>query len=174
MDVGARPVEAGDLPALVALARAARSEQSERRGGPLLVARHCRPEPLEPAFAEVLDDPTTGFWAGTIDGVPVGYALVSADGDIAVIEELHVDPEARAVGIGEALLQAAVAWAEGQGCGGIDAFALPGARETKNFFETFGMTARLLVLHRDLRPVPAEPPAPGVGGPDSPQFQSSL
>ena len=150
MDAGARPAEAGDLTTLVSLARAARLEQAEQRGGRLLTGRHCRPEPLELAFSETLDDPTTGLWAGTIDDVAVGYALVSADGDIAVIEELHVDPQARAVGVGEAMLDGIVAWAKEQDCSGIDAFALPGARETKNFFETFGMTARLLVLHRDL------------------------
>lgn len=150
MDVAARPAEAGDLPLLVDMARAARLEQSEKRGGRLLVARHCRPEPLDLAFGEAIEDPTTGLWAGTVDGVPVGYALVSADGDIAVIEELHVDPEARAVGVGEALLDVIVVWAKEQACSGVDSFALPGARETKNFFETFGMTARLLVLHRDL------------------------
>jgi GNAT superfamily N-acetyltransferase len=150
VDVAARPAEAGDLPLLVEMARAARLEQSTKRGGVLLVARHCRPEPLDLSFAEAVDDPTTGLWAGTVDGVPVGYALVSADGDIAVIEELHVDPEARAVGVGEALLDAIIIWAKEQGCTGVDSFALPGARETKNFFETFGMTARLLVLHRDL------------------------
>ena len=150
MHVEARPAEAADLPALVEMARQARLEQSTRRGGALLVARHCRPEPLDLAFADAVEDPTTGLWAGTIDGVPVGYALVSADGDVAVIEELHVDPEARAVGVGEALLDAVIIWAKEQACSGVDSFALPGARETKNFFETFGMTARLLVLHRDL------------------------
>ena len=150
MDVAARPAEAADLPILVEMARSARHEQAGHRGGPLLVARHCRSEPLELAFAEAVADPTTGLWAGLIDGVPVGYALVSADGEIAVIEELHVEPEARAVGVGEAMLDAIVAWAADVGCTGIDAFALPGARATKNFFETFGLTARLLVLHRDL------------------------
>lgn len=154
MEVGTRPAEPGDLPTLVDLARSARREQADNRGGPLLVARHCRPEPLEEAFADAVADPTTGLWAGLVDGVPVGYGLVSADGEIAVIEELHVDPQARAVGVGEAILDAAVAWAAEVGCTGIDAFALPGARETKNFFETFGLTARLLVLHRDLEPGP--------------------
>ena len=150
MDVAARPAEPRDLPVMVEMARAARLEQSEKRGGRLLVARHCRPEPLDLAFADAIEDPTTGLWAGTVDGVPVGYALVSADGDIAVIEELHVDPEARAVGVGEAMLDVILVWAKEQACSGVDSFALPGARETKNFFETFGMTARLLVLHRDL------------------------
>jgi GNAT superfamily N-acetyltransferase len=150
VEAGARPADEGDLPILVDLARAARLEQAEQRGGKLLVARHCRPEPLDLAFAEALQDPTTGLWSGTIDGVPVGYALVSADDDIAVIEELNVDPRARAVGVGEAMLDLIALWAKEQGCTGIDSFALPGNRETKNFFETFGMTARLLVLHRDL------------------------
>jgi len=150
VNVDARSAGAADLPTLVELARTARHEQADHRGGPLLVARHCRSEPLDLAFAEALADPTTGLWAGTIDGVPVGYALASADGEIAVIEELHVEPEARAVGVGEAMLDAIVAWAHEVGCTGIDAFALPGARATKNFFETFGLTARLLVLHRDL------------------------
>jgi len=135
---------------IVGMARAARLEQLSQRGGRLLTVRHCRPEPLELAFSDALSDPTTGLWAGTIDGIPVGYALVSADADIAVIEELHVDPQARAVGVGEAILDRIVEWAAAQGCDGIDAFALPGARATKNFFETFGMTARLLVLHRDI------------------------
>ncbi len=150
MDAGARPAQAADLPLLVDLARAARLEQLGQRGGRLLTARHCRPEPLDLAFAEARSDPTTGLWAGTIDGTPVGYALTSADAEIAVIEELHVDPQARAVGVGEAMLDVIVVWATDQGCSGIDSFALPGARETKNFFETFGMTARLLVLHRAL------------------------
>ncbi len=154
MEVGARPAEPGDLPTLVDLARSARREQAGNRGGLLLVARHCRPEPLEEAFADAASDPTTGLWAGVVDGVPVGYGLASADGEIAVIEELHVDPQARAVGVGEAILDAVMAWAAEVGCTGVDAFALPGARETKNFFETFGLTARLLVLHRDLEPRP--------------------
>jgi hypothetical protein len=33
---------------------------------------------------------------------------------------------------------------------GIDSFALPGDRETKNFFETQGMVARLIHVYRPL------------------------
>jgi hypothetical protein len=39
----------------------------------------------------------------------------------------------------------------GGGCVGIDALALPGNRQTKNFFESFGFTARAIVVHRRLR-----------------------
>ena len=57
-------------------------------------------------------DPVDGFVAvGTIDGVVVGYGTVRADdlaaGErIGVIEELYVEPEARGVGVGEAIMDA--------------------------------------------------------------------
>ena len=41
-----------------------------------------------------------------------------------------------------------VAWAHERGCVGIDALRLPGNRDTKNFFERFGLTARAIVVHR--------------------------
>ena len=41
-------------------------------------------------------------------------------------------------------------WCRSRGCVGIDAVALPGDRHTKNFFETFGLTARAIVVHRNL------------------------
>ncbi len=43
--------------------------------------------------------------------------------------------------VGEGLLEQLVAWCREQGCVGIDAFALPGHRAAKNFFETAGFTA---------------------------------
>jgi GNAT superfamily N-acetyltransferase len=60
-------------------------------------------------------------------------------------------PDARSVGVGEALMDLIVAWCEQRRCVGIDAHALPGNRATKNFFETFGFKARLLTVHRPLR-----------------------
>jgi len=93
---------------------------------------------------------------GTIDGEVVGYATVELDtladrGLLGVITAVFALPEARAVGVGEAMLDAVIPWCEERGCVGIDAHALPGNRDTKNFFETFGFTARLLVVHRKLR-----------------------
>jgi hypothetical protein len=32
----------------------------------------------------------------------------------------------------------------------VDALVLPGHREGKNFFERFGLTARAIVVHREL------------------------
>jgi hypothetical protein len=48
------------------------------------------------------------------------------------------------------MLGVIVAWGTERGAVGIDAVVLPGARETKNFFESFGLKARALVVHRDL------------------------
>ena len=38
--------------------------------------------------------------------------------------------------------------AAAQGCFGVDSLALPGDRHTKNFFESFGLVARAIVVHR--------------------------
>jgi hypothetical protein len=43
-----------------------------------------------------------------------------------------------------------VAWCRAAGCFGIDSLALPGDRSTKNFFESFGLVARAIVVHRSL------------------------
>ncbi len=47
-------------------------------------------------------------------------------------------------------MNAVVDEARTRNCFGIDALALPGDRETKNFFESFGLKARQLVVHRSL------------------------
>ena len=62
-------------------------------------------------------------------------------------------PRGRAsVGVGEAVMDAVMTWSESKGCRGIDGFALPGDRETQNFFERFGLTARAILVHRSLLP----------------------
>ena len=93
--------------------------------------------------------------AGTYDEIVVGYARIErrplADGTaLAVLTDIFVEPEARGVGIGEALLDAAIAWARQAGCRGIDSVALPGMRATKNFFEAAGLVARAITVHRSL------------------------
>jgi GNAT superfamily N-acetyltransferase len=134
---GVRPAVESDVPRLAHLAQAFRDEVVAEKGGPLWLRRHA-----PPAAATTL--------VGLIEDVDVGYALVSCDGELAVLHEIYVEPGARGVGVGSALLEATAAWARDQGCTGLDAFALPGARETKNFFEAHGLVTRLLTVHRDL------------------------
>lgn len=93
--------------------------------------------------------------AGLIDETIVGVALVSLDaspvqGTVGVVEELYVEPEAREVGVGEALLNAAVGWCTEHNCVGIDISALPGDRNAKNLCERNGFVARALIMHKPL------------------------
>lgn len=151
----ARPATAADVPRLAELAAAAVAEQSESRGGSVWSVREARAVPASPSLASEVDDPARLLLAGTIDDAVVGYAAVRTevlrDGRrLGVLTDVYVEPEARAVGVGERLLEAVLAWCAERGCSGVDALALPGNRETKNFFETFGFTARALVVHRSL------------------------
>ena len=74
--------------------------------------------------------------------------------------DLFVEPDARSVGIGEALVGLIVEFCAARGCIGIDAAALPGHRAAKNFFEGHGFTARSLVMHRSLHEPRSEPERP--------------
>ncbi|MGQ0521240.1 MAG: GNAT family N-acetyltransferase [Actinomycetota bacterium] len=154
----ARPATPADVPRLVELCRMARAELGAReRGGDMFVTREARPEPVEESLAAAVDDPALLVLAGTYDGVIVGYATgrVEALRDgrcLGLIDELFVEELARAVGVGEAMMDQLLAWFRGRGCTGVDSTALPGARETKNFFEESGFTARLLVMHHRLEP----------------------
>jgi GNAT superfamily N-acetyltransferase len=156
MREGARRAHRDDLPRLAELYRAALAQLTSRRGGPLLAERHGRPEPVEQTLSRSLDDPGRTAWVGTLDDEIVGYAAgrtetLPGGAELGVVEELFVEPGARGVGVGEALIGALLAWFADRGCVGVDTVALPGDRLSKNFFESSGFKARLLVMHRDLR-----------------------
>lgn len=143
-----RRAGADDLPRLVELHRQATAELRVERGGEVWAALEDRDAP--PDFRLDADDLLV--LAATIDDVVLGYGRVErrglADGSrLAVVTDVFVDPEARGIGLGEALLDLAVAWAREQGCRGIDSVALPGMRATKNFFESAGLVARAIAVH---------------------------
>jgi GNAT superfamily N-acetyltransferase len=154
---GVRPARSDDLPRLAALAREVIAELAEQKGG-IVWRRHAsRREPVAESLTADLADPDTLVLAGTIDDSIVGYAVatvesVADEGLLAVVRDLYVEPEARGIGVGAAVMDAVLAWAEERGCLGVDALALPGSRATKNFFEGFGLVARAIVVHRSLEP----------------------
>lgn len=135
----ARPDDAADLRRLAALLRQSLREQ---RGGDAVTGA-LRPDPAAAPHGRV-------SLVGTIGDAVVGFAAVTTEGDAACVEELFVEPPARGVGVGHALLRAAVRHAQEQGAIRLDAAALPGDRSTKNFFEAHGMVTRLLVVSRTL------------------------
>ena len=151
---GARLAAEADLPRIAELCRRALAEvRDQQRGGHLLATRDVRPEPVEVGLAEALAEPEAKVLvAGTIDSQVVGYAVgrteTLRDGStLGVVDDLFVEPEARSVGVGTAVMQQLLRWFSAKGCLGVDAMALPGARATKNFFEATGFTARLIIMH---------------------------
>jgi ribosomal protein S18 acetylase RimI-like enzyme len=151
----ARAATEADIPRLVELAGELRGELRIMRGGALWELRESRVQPIVELFEKLLSRDDAVVLVGTIDDVVVGYASMEletlSDGRrLAVIGDLFVEPDARAVGVGEALAADLVTHAAAAGCLGIDAFALPGHRQAKNFFERSGFTARALVMHKSL------------------------
>ncbi len=152
MEEAVRAATPEDLPAIVDLVEALRAELTPMRGGRIWAVREARPGPPEEVYGALLTDPATCVIVGTLDDVVVGFGVVSVEiltdgGRLGVVSEMFVDAEARAVGVGEAMLEAMVAFCVREECVGVDAFALPGHRAAKNFFEESGFTARAIVMH---------------------------
>lgn len=126
----------------------------------MLLADDSLEGPLVDRLTNAMDHDDAAVITGTFDDVVFGFALVElvefpgAGEDeakrITRLSHFLVDPEAREVGVGEAIMNRAVEWAVERQCDGIESRALPGDRETKNFFESFGLKARLLTVHRSL------------------------
>jgi len=149
----ARVAHDAELGRVAELARELRQELHAERGGALWELRDARPEPLDPALAELSKRDDAMVVVGTTEDVVVGYGIARweplRDGTrLGVIDEIYVEPEARGVGVGELVVERLVAFCVDAGCLGVDATALPGHRQAKNFFERAGFTARSLVMHR--------------------------
>lgn len=153
-----RRAQPTDLPELERLAELARLELAVERGGAMWSMLHGRLDPVRATLAADLAEAAAGSGLvalGTVADAPAGYAVAHldhlADGTtIAVVGDVYVEPGFRGVGLGGALLDEVIAWATDAGCRGIDALVLPGMRASKNFFERFGLTARAILVHREL------------------------
>jgi len=154
MDEIARDATIDDVDQLVMLANEGRALLADARGGPLWLTREAIPAPLDEAIQHAISDQDWLVELATIDDVPLGLLIAQAQTvdsvTIAVVRELFVTPEARGVGLGELMMDATLDWATDRGFVGVDSYALPGDRATKNFFERFGIKARGIVVHRSL------------------------
>lgn len=144
-----------DVDTLAILVSKAVEELGPERGGAVWAAREARPHPPEPSLAVAIDDPDQLVLIAMYEGVAFGYATAHVEHlrdstSLCVVEEIYVEQEARGVGLGEALMNEVIAWAWEHDCAGIDAFVLPGNRAAKNFFESSGLVARAILVHRSL------------------------
>lgn len=152
--VGVRLAAEEDLVLLEAMAARAAASLEGGRGAALMLARETPPPTVE-QLDLWLHDGGSAVFVGTLDDVPVGAAAVRIEDlpagvRLGVVTFLWVDDDARSVGVGEGLLGAVVQWARDNDCTSVDAYALPGERVTKNFFEAAGFKARLLTVHHEL------------------------
>lgn len=173
MEITCSPITAEHLEGNVGL-RALReviaTELSDERGGPLFLAEAIRT--TIDTMVEVVADDQAQLLGVFGDGALIGWAYVRLHAlpdnrILGIIDELAVHPDGRQIGAGELLLEHVLAWCRTKSCIGVDSYALPGARETKNFFETFGMKARLLTVHVPLLD-PATPLRSPVSNPAMP------
>ena len=140
------------------LCQRALEELSGARGGNLLARRETglvakallRPGGLR----RLMSDSRRLVLVGLVDDIVVGLAVARAEsvGEslLGVVDGFYVQPEARGVGVGRIMLDSVTKWMVLRGCRAVDAGALPGARETKSFFESAGFKARLITMHREL------------------------
>ena len=130
-------------------------ELSVLRGGSIWSRLEARVPPFAHGLSEDLRADDVHMVVGTIDEVIVGFGAVRLvelhDGTwIGRLGDIYVMPDARGVGVGEAMMDSLLEWAAERGCAGVDSLALPGDRATKNFFESHGLVARAIVVHRRL------------------------
>ncbi|MEY2582674.1 MAG: hypothetical protein QOE09_2523 [Ilumatobacteraceae bacterium] len=131
-----------DADQLAELEVAARHHLIDQRGGAALLAE----QPAVGDWVHAIEG--HGYWVGVaeLDGFVVGFLQLALTGDLAFVCQVYVEPEARELGFGDGLLDAARQEAQRHGCSALEGFALPGDRETKNLYERAGITARKIIV----------------------------
>lgn len=156
-----RPATATDLARCAELLGQARGAAAGQRGGRELetigagtgmaVSAGSPDEDLVAAWAGGTGQTlVVGLFEGVVVGIGAGEVRAVGQQRWGRVLCCYVEPAARTVGVGSALLASLLEWFGAQGCAGVDATALPGDRATKQLYEAAGLKARLLILHRPL------------------------
>jgi ribosomal protein S18 acetylase RimI-like enzyme len=122
----------GDRMVLVSHVTAGEAEQSAYRG-----RRSPAPAP-------------SGFLVAEIDGSACGTLGWTEEDSAFRIVHVFVEPWARNVGVGDAMMAALLRQATVRGARTVGASALPGDRSMKNLFERNGLVAREILVERNL------------------------
>lgn len=155
MKISWRRATGDDVAAIVALYRDAVVEQEALR--PVWPLADGLAEPEAETLRQLLESADSFVAVGTIDAVVFGFIwarvedlLPQASGErIGVIRQVYVAEPARGVGVGEAMLEAALADFRARGLRRFDAIVSPGHRLAKNFFEAAGFSARRITMYHD-------------------------
>jgi len=122
-------------------------------------------EPVGGSLSRLVEQPDGVVAVGFIDAVPLGFLAgfeqplldPMADRTIGVVQLIFTDHEARGVGVGAAMLDAAMEEFRDRGIDLFDARVSPGHRMAKNFFESNGFKARSITMHYSEPEIAAAP-----------------
>ena len=154
MEIGHRTATREDIDVISELYEPAAVEQTElREAWPIADGLA---EPIADTLLRFLDDSDACLLVGTIDGVVVGFTLATLEGllpqaggeQIGVVRLIYVSEPARAVGVGESMLDGVMEWLGSRDIKRFDAIVSPGHRLAKNFFESAGFKARRITMYR--------------------------
>jgi len=153
MQITVRSASEEDLSVLVRMYRDLEAEQTVKK--PVWALTDGLDEPIIDSLRKALAEDESWLSVGEIDGVPVGLVwatidtmLSRADGErIGRIRLIYTEPDARGVGVGDAMLEQTLTLLRSLGLKRFDAPVGPGQRLTKNFFEGHGFAARSLIMH---------------------------
>ena len=146
MEQVVRPMILDDVPTVAQLEAEARAALLDQRGGPA----HLAERPAAGSWSELLAGAGQHVWVATIDEVVVGYLQLVVCEAAAEVWQVYVHPEARELGFGDWMLEAAMACARDAGCTVLEGTALPGDRDTKNLYERAGIKARKITVSTPL------------------------
>ena len=143
-----------DIDTFTFLHAMSRSLIAEHRGGDYWLVKEALQNSGESLFTEVQQSETSVCIMGLYDDYPVGFLIGEIydllDATAVDICEVFVEPDARAVGVGETMMDSLTDWARTQSATYLTSRALPGDRALKNFFERYRITARLIEVARKL------------------------
>jgi GNAT superfamily N-acetyltransferase len=164
--ISVRPASHADVTAIEQLYRAAEPEQTARK--PIWALTDGYDEPVADQIREGIDAEESWTFVGEIDDVPVGFVWVTLEemltraggSRIGRMRLIYTEPDARGVGVGNAMLEHFLEVLRPLGVRHFDAPVGPGQRLTKNFFEGHGFAARSIIMHHT---DPADAPDIGDG-----------
>ena len=152
--VTARLATSADCEITTAVAEQAMLTVRDERGGRLHLDHDADGVSAHERHTGAVRDIRQHLVVGCIDGSVVGYGLAhlsaTTDGQLCMIDELIVHPQAQAIGVGSEILAEVRRWATAHQCEALESQVLPGNRAAKNFFERVGMKTRKMRVSADL------------------------
>lgn len=158
MRVTSRPATRDDLTSLVRMYRRLEDEMTALHA--MWPLADGLAEPVEDTLLTLVDRDDAHLLIGEIEDQEFGFLFATLESvlpqgrgeRIGSIRIVFSEPEAREVGVAEAMRDDVMVRFRRQGVTKFDAHVLPGHRLAKNFFEAGGYSARSIIMHHDDEP----------------------